>query len=308
MEERSYNYYAYSQLKTKAISTGKYNCALAMEERFLSRCEIYRQLLNSNKKLAAIYATGSAANSEQMAKWVLETADRQISNPMPYPVLKKREQNKKYPSIINIDTEHVPDSASVGRNQGGKVDTNNGRLAVTIYKKSQKTNGGQSWPSGGDVETTSLSLIRTDKDTTRYNFNYDKVQLPYYNDIGTGNYTENRVVTGWKIVSVSGGTQGEFSKTDEWGGYNFADRKCTNKDVYDVSGRVFSQGAYYDVPYGVTGITIEPYWGVAAYASDQNYDVVYTASGSSDYGSQNVGCLGTQYRRCTQQLRLRVHR
>ena len=295
----TYNYYAYSQLKTKAISTGKYNCALAMEERFLNRCEIYRQLLNSNKKLAAIYATGSAANSEQMAKWVLETADRQISNPMPYPVLKKREQNKKYPSIINYDAKHAPDSASVGRLNGGKVSANDGKLTVTILKKSDKTDGGQSWPTSeaSDVQTTSLTLIRTDKDTTRFNFNYDKVQLPYYNDVGTGNYTENRVVTGWKIVSVSGGTVGDFHAGDEFGGYNFADRKCTNKDVYSVSGRVFSQGAYYDVPYGVTAITIEPYWGQAAYVSDQYYDVVYNqVSGkNNNYTSQPVTGLGTQY-------------
>ena len=288
----TYNYYAYSQLKTKAISTGKYNCALAMEERFLNRCEIYRQLLNSNKKLAAIYATGSAANSEQMAKWILETADRQIANPMPYPVLRKREQNKKYPSIINYDAKHAPDSASVGRLNGGKLGKT---LSVTI--SNTKTDGGQSWPTGAEITaTTPLTLQRTDKDTTRCNFNYDKVQLPYYNDVGTGNYTGYRVVTGWKIVSVSGGTVGDFHAGDEFGGYNFADRKCTNKDVYSVSGRVFSQGAYYDVPYGVTAITIEPYWGQAAYVSDKYYDVVYSpVDKDHNYSSQNVEGHGTQY-------------
>lgn len=281
----TYNYYAYSRLKSTAISNNKYNCALAMEERFLNRCELYRQLLNSNKKLAAIYATGSAANANQMAKWVLETADRTILNPLPYPVLKEQ---GTYPSIINYDAVNAPDSASVGRLNGG-------RLGTKVLKVSIQGVGDNA-PDGASLTKSSLSLIRTDKDTTRYNFNYDKVQLPYYNDVGTGNYTKNKVVTGWKIVSVSGGTAGTFTEGDAWGGYNFADRRCTNKDVYGESGRVFSQGAYYDVPYGVTGITIEPYWGQAAYVSDRYYDVVYTetAGKNNNYGSQEVSGFGTQ--------------
>ena len=134
-------------------------------------------------------------------------------------------------------------------------------------------------------------MIRTDKDTTRFNFNYDKVQLPYYNDVGTGNYTENRVVTGWKITSITGGTAGTFNEADEWGGYNFADRNCTNKDLYSVSKRVFSQGAYWDVPKGVTAITIEPYWGKAAYVSDTKYDVIY----DDGYNAKDFTLFGNQY-------------
>ena len=280
----TYNYYAYSQLKSKAISKDKYNCAMAMEERFLNQCELYRLLMNSNKKLAAIYATGDAADADKMAKWVLETADRTIETPKPYPILKAQGY---YPSIINYDAKHAPDSASVGRLNGGRI----GRaLTVTI------SGVGSNHPSGASIRKSYLTLQRTDKDTLRNNFNYDKIQLPYYNDVGEGNYTEYRVVTGWKITSVSGGTEGSFTEEDAWGGYNFADRKCTKKDIYYDSGRVFSQGAYYDVPYGVTAITIEPYWGQAAYVSDQYYDVVYKAASDnkSDYESQNVEDLGTQ--------------
>ena len=57
--------------------------------------------------------------------------------------------------------------------------------------------------------------------------------------------------------------------------YNFADRKCTDKDLFTVGGRVFSQGAYFDVPEGVSSITIEPYWGKCVYLSDEYLDVVY---------------------------------
>ena len=49
----NFNYYSYTQLTTATIT--KYNCALAVEDKFLNRFEYYRLLLNSNKKLAAFY-------------------------------------------------------------------------------------------------------------------------------------------------------------------------------------------------------------------------------------------------------------
>ena len=271
----TFNFYAYDELKTKKIQDGFYCCALAVEDRYLRRFEIYRQLLNSNKKLAAYYITGNPEEDASiLAKWVLETADRTIDNPKPYPILKAQ---GKFPSIINPDFANAPDSSSVGRNKGGKLGKT---LTVTI--STSKTDGGQTWPSGVQFSTTSLTLPRTDMDGERFNFNYDKVQLPYYNDYGDKNYTDGKVVTGWKITSISGGTEGTYTTSDSWGGYNFADRQCTKKDLYNVSGRVFSQGAYWDVPYGVTAITIEPYWGYASFVADEYYDVVYTGS----YGSK----------------------
>ncbi len=282
----TYNYFADSQLKSSTIADNNYNCALGMENRFIVQCELYRQLLNSNKKLAAKYASTATVTVEpsDMAKWVLETADRGISgrDPYPYPVLKDQGY---YPSIINPDIANAPDSASVGRNHGGKLGKT---LSVTI------SGVGSNAPTGASISTSSLTLQRTDKDFDRFNFNYDKVQLPYYNDIGTGNYTGNRVVTGWKITAFTGGTEGTYTEADEWGGYNFADRNCTKKDNFNVSKRVFSQGAYFDVPYGVTGITIEPYWAVAAYVSDQYYDVVYKENGDKDYAGENVTGFGIQ--------------
>ena len=283
----NYNYYRYNSSYSKSKQINKYNRALAMEEKFITRFERYRLLLNSNKKLAAKYASTATVTVEpdDMAKWVLETADRSISgrDPYPYPVLKTQGY---YPSIINPDIEHAPDSASVGRNHGGKLAKT---LSVTIA--TSKSTGGQTWPTGANITTGSLTLQRTDKDFDRFNFNYDKVQLPYYNDIGTGNYTGRRVVTGWKITSITGGTAGTFSEADEWGGYNFANRKCTDKDLYSVSKRVFSQGAYWDVPEGVTAITIEPYWAIANYVSDATYDVVY----DNAYTAKSFSPFGTQY-------------
>jgi hypothetical protein len=280
----NFNYYAYSQLKTATIN--KYNCALAVEDNYLNRFEFYRLLLNSNKKLAAFYATGSPNNAGQMAKWVLETADRTINDPKPYPVLKAQ---GFYPSIINPDFTNAPDSATVGRNKGGKLGKT---LSVTI------SGVGSNAPGGASITKSSLTLQRTDKDPDRFNFNYDKVQLPYYNDVGTGNYTGNKVVTGWKITAITPVEGDPYTSANypatgvtDFPNHNYADRKSSNKDLYSVSKRVFSQGAYFDVPYGVTSITIEPYWGNAIYIADQYYDVVY----KNDYtGKQGVIQTGTQ--------------
>ena len=283
----TFNYYAYDELKTKAISNNKYNSALAVEEKYLNRFEFYRLLLNSNKKLAAFYVTGDVADANQMLKWVLETADRTINNPKPYPILKAQGY---YPSIINYDIANAPNSATVGRNHGGKLGK-----TLTVHIGGVGNNA----PSGASILMRgAIQLERTDKDFDHFNYNYDKVQLPYYNDVGTGNYTGNRVVTGWKITAITAidgdpYTAANYPTTGikDYPDHNYADRKSSNKDLYSVSGRVFSQGAYFDVPYGVTSITIEPYWGKAVYIADKNYDVVYKADYS---GKQDVSATGTQ--------------
>ena len=279
----NYNYFLYEADYSKNKKINTYNCALAAEKRYLNRFEFYRNLVNSTRELAAWYATGNVNDGKgencAMAKWVL---DKSIA---PYPILKAQ---GKYPSVVNYDPDYtntatgakVSRSSVTQRNQGGILTNmgSSGTLSVTI--SSTKTDGGQAWPTGATItQTEPLSLNIIDKDYNNFNYNYGKVQLPYYNDVGTKNYTKNntdeksRVVTGWKIISMTGGTQGtSFTEADEWGGYNFADRSTYGKDLYDVSGRVFSQGAYLDVPDGVTGITIEPYWGYAVYLSDKYHD------------------------------------
>ena len=252
-----------------------YNCALGAEDRFLKRFEFYRHLLNGHRELAGWWATDTYSGSD-MLKWVL-LPDSIVSD-HPYPVLM---QQGKYPSVVNLDAAN----AQVGkpRNQGGKL----GELAVHV----QMGSGGAVYgaPDGATITTSDTTLIITDKDTAHYNFNYYKVQLPYYNDVGTKNYNSNRVVTGWKIVSITGGTPGTFTASDSWGGYNFADRHCTNKDLFSVSGRIFNQGAYWDVPEGVTAITIEPYWAKCVYLADPNADKVYSADMATGYNVSNVG-------------------
>ena len=282
----NYNYFLYEAPYSNNRKITTYNCALAAEERFLVRFEFYRHLLNSTRELAAWYATDSPANAHNvMAKWVL---DKSIAK---YPILKPQ---GKYPSVVNYKPNNVAiDDKNEHRNEGRKLTNlgDNGMLHVTIRMTTDSTNisNQKNFRYPGTVDSPkatitkgSLDLIITDKDTANYNYNYGKVQLPYYNDVGTGNYTYNRVVTGWKIVAITAVddpyTAANYKKTNnkdpdyDAPNYNFADRNSSNKDLYSVSGRIFSQGGYFNVPKGVTSITIEPYWGKAAYLSDACYD------------------------------------
>ena len=266
-----------------------YNCALGAEDRFLQRFEFFRHLLNSHRELAGWWATGTYSGSEMM-KWVL--LPDSIGTAHPYPILM---EPGKYPSVVNIDAEH----AQVGqpRNKGGKL----GELTVNIrMDNTSDASVPYHHPEGATLTTESLSLNITDKDPDHYNFNYYKVQLPYYNDVGTLNYHRvststsatdktSRVVTGWKIVSITGGTEGSFTTGEDAPAYNFADRNCTNKDLYSKSKRVFNQGAYWDVPEGVTAITIEPYWARCTYLADPNADKVYNTAMGTEYNVPNVG-------------------
>ena len=273
-----YNYYRFDANYSKNNNITDYNCALAAEEKYLTRFEFFRNILNSNRELAAWYATGDPNNGKgmgnacEMAKWVLDPADK------PYPILKAQGY---YPSFINYE-----DAPTLGT------------IKLTI-NESNTTAGGQVKPNGASINSNyPTTLTVYDKDLVHNHFNYRTVRLPYYNEVGTGNCTKNKVVTGWKITGFSGGTQGHFVNNvldysgtthgeDEYAPYNFADRYCTDKDKYSVSGRVFSQGAYYDVPEGVTGITIEPYWGTAVYLSDPTYDVAYPYG----YGDKNANAV-----------------
>ena len=284
----NYNYFYgdANYVKNQDIQTP--NCALMAETRFLQRFEFFRNLQNSHRELAAWWATGDRTKKNEMAKWVLEPS--QIGSSTPYPILKAPDY---YPSVVNLDAENAPTTTE--RNKGGKL----GTLSVTI-----RSGNGEVFnaPLGAQIKIPFKTLTITDKDPEHFNFNYYKVQLPYYNEVGTGNYTGNRVVTGWKIVSIIGGRPGTFTTdsndatADDDGNitsapYNFADRYCTNKDLYGSGGsnRVFNQGAYWDVPEGVTAITIEPYWAKAAYLADANADVVYNEKMATAYSVPNVG-------------------
>ena len=255
----SYNYYRSGSTFTTGEPTA-YNCSFPAEERYLTQVEFHRSLLNSNRELCGWWVYSDVAPStlttaevqaipkdaSLMYKWVVDPSLA------PYPILKPF---GKYASIINSYSS--------------------GSTTLTVTVKSGK--------SAPDVI---LNLPITDMDPSRYDFGYHKVQLPYYNTVFgkpnvanwevkyAGNYTD-QVVTGWKVTAVD--KDGENNFEPDWQyGYNFADRDCTDKDLYGTSGRVFAQGGYYYVPNGVTAITIEAYWGKAIYVRNDGgyYDRV----------------------------------
>ncbi len=304
----NFNYFwaGASYVQNSKITSGKYNCALSAETRYLQRFEFFRHLLNSNRELAAWWAstTTTTVNKDEMMKWVLEPS--QIGSSIPYPILKapldSRNKAMQYPSVVNIDADNA--EAFSGDEATKKTQYNQGRKfgTLTINIQNSTGDGSSNAPAGAAIVRTTVTTNITDKDPAHFNFNYYKVQLPYYNDVGTKNYTDNKVVTGWKIVSMNT-SKGSFSTGDEASAtvsaegditlttpYNFADRKSTAKDIYSATNkRVFNQGAYFDVPEGVTSITIEPYWGKCVYVSDEYPDIVYNQAMSTAYNASNVG-------------------
>ena len=295
----NYNYFCYENLPSANIykdgTTYKYNCALSAEERFLNRFEFYRLLLNSTRELAAFYVdpnpeTITVSETEHkryhknlMAKWVIDTSLA------PYPILKEQGY---YPSIINNYKSEVSNNTSVIKYEESvapETPETTKTLSVTL--------------SGTGITTTSLSLPITDKDPANYNYCYHKVQLPYFNDVGTGNYTKwsdnkSHVVTGWE-VSFNNGTKGSFysdsydvtmstdGKTITETPYNFADRSTYAKDLKE--NQIYAQGAYLNVPDGVSSITITPHWATAVYLSDASFDKYgYDKGPVTDFGTRYV--------------------
>ena len=275
----NYNYFRFNQPYVENKLINVYNCALGAQDRYLQRFEFFRYILNSNYELASLYIKGTVTGaSDRVGHWVL---DKSVA---PYPILKSGEGT--YASIINPDAAHaIPiDPDNVHRNEGRKL----GELTVKIAAAS----GWANKPDGAGLKdnsyaTSGLIINMIDKDVANYNFNYKKIQLPYYNEVGTNNYTDYKVVTGWKITGIVGGTAGSFTTGVDAPAYNFVDRACTNKDLYSVSGRVFNQGAYWEVPDNVSEITIEPYWANCVYLSDAGYDVTY--GGDNDYSVSLMG-------------------
>ena len=266
-----------------------YNCSFPADERYLTQVEFHRSLLNSNRELCGWWVGSDVAPStlttaqvqaipkdaSLIYKWVVDP------NIAPYPILKPF---GKYPSIVNGNTG-TPwfDRTTANPYEGKQL----GTLTVTVKSGSHSLAG----------DKTRYIHI-TDMDTLHYDFGYRKVQLPYYNTVfgdpdGANweakyacNYTDS-VVTGWKVTAVD--HEGDSAFVANWEhGYNFAERKCTDKDIYSNSNpRVFAQGGNYYVPDGVSAITIEAYWGKAIYVCD--------ADSSYDRVNITVGTAGTHF-------------
>ncbi len=295
--------------KTFTTNIQQYRASWPADEKYLTRYEYYRSILNSNRLLCTYYVTGKSGenvyqDTALIAKWV---RDESIA---PYPILKKW---GKYPSIINPDTERVwntqserwVDRANALDYQGKSF----GTLSVAVKSGDHRY-------AATVPEQTTIQLTITAMDTLHWDYGYYKVQLPYYNTLfGNVNSTEHNiryggnytdwVVTGWKITMVNGQTSGATTFVADWeNGYNFADRTDKFRDLYNVSGRVYAQGGFYYVPEGVTSIEIEAYWGKAYYLrnKDQSIDrvsVTKPKNNTTDYEFTPAGHLLSSFQELT---------
>lgn len=298
----NYNYFCEDEASYATYDAfSNYNYSWPVAKKYLQRFEVYRSILNSNRRLCTWWVNGTYntaptdANVEAVgiAKWVL---DLSIA---PYPILKKW---AKYPSVINQDPDkRVNPSTKTWVNRGdasdhwGKnmVPDTEGQIlgSVTV-----SISGGDHH-SGSDSKPINITAM----DTEYKDYCYGKIQLPYYNEIfgdpdgstWSAKYGDNYgeyVVTGWEITSTDGSDADGHSFLADWqDGYNFADRKCASKDLYETSGRVFAQGGYYYVPNGVKNITIKAHWGKAVYMCNPSNYLDRVNNGGNDF--YNSGAL-----------------
>ena len=253
-----YNYY-----RSRAnLTYTAYNDQLAIDKDvFLTRFPFYRHIQNTHRELAAyfLFGTGNNAPSDaqvaEIGHWVLKP------EVAPYPIIEPWETDTKKTTV-----DKAANLPLTSNNYEGKQLTemgNGGNLRVNV-----SING----------SSYSCDLPITDMDTLRNDFTWGKVVLPFANEFEGWTRDYSKICTGWKITSVSGGTAGTLQN------YNFADRDCTAKDIYNATTNpyIFAQGGNYIVPYDVTAISIEANFANAFYLSDARADFGY----NNDYGGQ----------------------
>ena len=247
------NYSEYNYYRSKAnVPYTLYNDQSAIDkDEYLTRFPFYRHILNTHRCLASYFLFGNydAGNVEEIGHWVLNTQTAA------YPIVEDWQTNtKRTTSDIN---DNLPMTTA---DYAGRLLTDmgsGGYLTVNV-----SING----------STYSSQLPITDMDTLRYDYTWGKVVLPFANEYSGWTRNYSKVCTGWKITSVTGGTEGTFQN------YNMTDRDCTAKDLYSNSGYIFAQGGYYVVPYGVTAISIEAHFANAFYLSDPTYETGFTTN------------------------------
>lgn len=258
----TWDYFRYASMTNAQNMTTAQNGAIAIDEdRWLDRWQFHRAALNNHRNLAAVYCFNDASRMNEIAKW---TVDESISR---WPILKAHDSNTRKTldrTIPNTTADYA------GRQLG--------TLPVTV-----KIVG-----AGNTEYSYNANLPITDMDTLRYDYTCGKVILPFANEFTgwtpqtTTNTNYDRIIIGWEITSLTGGTKGTFSD------YNFADRNCTAKDVYDATNNpfIYAQGGMFIVPNGVTAITITAHWANAFYLADEYYDVDISArTGSTQTGN-----------------------
>lgn len=225
----TYNFFRYNDKTTYA----GYNAAQAVfKDEYLDRFEFYRHILNSHRELAAYYALGSVSRQSEIGKWVLDWDKAK------YPITKAYEQ----------DTRRTLDRA----------------IPVTTEDYAGKQVGSINATISINGTSFSATLPVTDMDTTRWDYTYGKVVLPFANEFTGWSIDDDKAITGWRISTK------DF----------YQDLNAT----FDNTEYVYAQGGNYIVPDGVTSLTLTAYVAPAVYLSDASYDVVYNGSYTSPQG------------------------
>ncbi|MCQ2127886.1 MAG: hypothetical protein MJZ08_00430 [Bacteroidaceae bacterium] len=271
----TYTTWSYFRYKSIPNVTGlNQNGAMAaQEDMWLKRFKFFQSAVTNHRDMAAVYIFNDANRINEIAQWYI---DESIA---PWPILRKAGPQK---SILN---RTIPNTGNA--NEGNLI-TNGKRLlssedGTTVldadvtqrYNMNVGSNGmlhvnfdisGIGVASGG--QTYSVELPITDMDFAHYDYTWGKVVLPFANEFEGWTPNYEYICTGWEITSVTGGTVGTL--TD----YNFADRNCTAKDIYNATNNpiIFAQGGNWIVPYGVTSIDVKAHFAKAYYLSDPNYD------------------------------------
>lgn len=240
----TYNYFLYDG---SAAYTGMNSAAGVIEKRYLNRFNLYRDLLNSHRDLCAMYINNTQTPTEGqkhgIAVWDYSAATKETIR---YLHLEKLQTNTQ---------------RTLGRTIPSTTDAYVGKQLGTVAC-TFKING----------TNFSQSLPLTDMDTANHDYTWGKIVLPFANEFSgwtmpaSGSNDYDKIVVGWEITSIAGGTAGSTPTPANF--YNFCDPDCTAKDLYSNTNYVWAQGGNYIVPNGVTAITFTAHIVNAYYLSD----------------------------------------
>lgn len=253
----TYNYFLYDG---SATYTGMNSAAGVIEKRYLNRFNLYRDMLNSHRDLCAMYINNTQPPTDgqkyDIAVWDYSAATKAT---IPYLHLEKLQTNTRrtLERAIPSTTE-----AYAGKQLG--------TVACTFI-----ING----------TNFSQSLPLTDMDTAKHDYTWGKIVLPFANEFSgwtmpaSGSNDYDKIVVGWEITSIAGGTAGSTPTAANF--YNFCDPDCTAKDLYTNTGYVWAQGGNYIVPNGVSAITFTAHIVNAYYLSDPYPDEGFNSNYST---------------------------
>ncbi|MDO5447039.1 MAG: ZmpA/ZmpB/ZmpC family metallo-endopeptidase-related protein [Prevotellaceae bacterium] len=259
----TYNYFRYKSF-TSTNNLRQNGTLAAQEDMWLKRFKFFQSAVTNHRDLAAVYIFNDASRINDIAQWYI---DEEIA---PWPILRKAEKRRStldrvIPNTGNANEGNLITNGNILKDEGGNV------IDEDVTQRYNMNVG-----SGGylavnfDINGSSYSanLPITDMDFEHYDYTWGKVVLPFANEFDGWTRDYDYICTGWEITSVTGGTTGTL--TD----YNFADRNCTAKDIYNATDNpiIFAQGGNYIVPYGVTAINVKAHFAKAYYLADATYD------------------------------------